>query len=112
MRTLLLTMMLIVALIAVAVPICRAAECGMSSGAMSSRTTPAFRMICNTATMVARAVEGALPANASMLLVALVAVLALAMLPLAPRLVPLGLPLLASEPPGPPLDPCGVRLLI
>ena len=110
---------IIVAMVVVVFPTCRTGQCTMASdrmpSPMSQMSSPmglAYKMACDGTAMVSRALDGALPVGTTTLFVALVAVLALAILPLAPRFGLHRLMLPAGEPPGPPLDPCGVRLLI
>jgi hypothetical protein len=111
MRMLLVTAMLIVGLVAVAVPICRNGECAMVAGSMSHSMEPMLKAACTMASAATGVVEKALPPSSPSLLVGLFALFAFLALPIIPGPTLHRLRALAN-PPDPPRDPRGVCLLI
>jgi hypothetical protein len=113
MRKLLLTMILIVGLIAVAVPVCQMINCKMSSsGGMTLPSMPLLASVCNSLGMNNTAPVGSLPPNFQSLLLALFAALAVAVMLVSPQLATRRVLIVAEDPPSPPEDPRGERLLL
>ena len=112
MRKLSLTMVLIVGLIAVAIPVCQMIGCTMSSGMMPFSSMPMFGGACDGTTMTNTAPVGTLPPNAQSMILALAALLGAAIMVLSPPAVSSRMLVVAEDPPDPPEDPRGVRLIL
>lgn len=106
-----LSMAIVIAMITVLLPLCMMVECGMSAGEMVSTPGLGFSSQCKT-TMTSVAQAAVDPGNPFSLIVLLFAAfagaLALTTPPLSMRLVRT----VAEDPPAPPEDPRGVRLII
>jgi len=112
MRKLSLTMIIIVGLIAVAVPVCQMVGCSMSPGGMPFSPGAAFRSVCDGTLMMSTTPAGTLPPSSeSLLLTIAAAIVAMVVLVVPPYQTSYVL-LVAEDPPAPPEDPRGERLLL
>ena len=102
---------IILAMVAVLLPLCMAVGCGMSPMGMAGSSMLGFSSECTDA-MVTTAQLATAPGSPQSLILLLVAAFAgafvLASPPLSARLVRV----VAESPPAPPDDPRGVRLII
>lgn len=108
-----LTMAVVVAMIAIALPLCQALACDMGMGSMSSSFDgTGFSSACDLGTMITTAPAGVVPPGAQSLLFSLAMLVVMALVTVFPprqlRLVRA----VAEDPPAPPEDPRGVRLII
>jgi hypothetical protein len=102
---------IIIAMVAVLLPMCMAFGCGMSPMAMMGSSTLGFSSDCgNTMTSVAQAATA--PGSPQSLIMLLVAAFGLAFVLASPPLSARLVRVVAEEPPPPPEDPRGVRLII
>ena len=112
MRKFFLTMVLIVGLIAVAVPVCQMVACAMSADGMPFSSTPIVKGVCDSLSMHATGPAGSVPPSSESLLLILMGGLAAMVVLLDPPRALVGAVAFASDPPTPPEDPRGVRLLL
>ena len=112
MRKLSLTMIIIVGLVAVAVPVCQMVGCSMSPGGIPMSPGAVFQGVCDGTLMVSPTPAGSLPPSSeSLLLTIAAAIVAMVVLVVPPRQSRFVL-LVAEDPPAPPEDPRGERLLL
>ena len=112
MRKLLLAMMLIVGLIVVAIPVCQMINCTMSSGMMPASSLPMLVAACDGSTMTNTGPVGTVPPESQSLILALAALVGVALMISAPPVLSSRLVIATQDPPAPPEDPRGVRLLL
>ncbi len=107
-----LTMAIVVAMIAVALPLCQMVGCDMLASAMGQSTGTAAHRICNLGSMAAPGSVGVVPTGSESLIFSLAALIGVAIMIVSP---PRQLQLVRAsgqDPPPPPEDPRGVRLII
>jgi len=104
-------MLIIIAMIAVLLPLCMAISCDMGMGEVMGSSTLGLSAECIT-TVTGGAQAAITPGNQQSLILTLVAALAVALVIAFPPLTMTPLRALAEVPPDPPDDPRGVRLII
>ena len=110
-RKLSVGMVIIMAMIAVLLPLCMALSCGMGMGQVMGSSTLGLSADCFT-TITGGAQAAITPGNQQSLILTLVAALAVALVVVFPPLTMRPLRAVAEVPPDPPDDPRGVRLII
>ena len=101
----------IIAMVAVLLPACMAVGCGMGASGMAGSTMLGFNAACaKTMTSVAQAAIA--PGSPQTLLLTLFAALAMVLVLFAPPLTMRPVRAVAEDPPPPPENPRGVRLII
>jgi hypothetical protein len=112
----LLAVMLVIAVLAVAIPTCQMIGCnmGMAGGMMRISTNPGLSLgaPCDGTWVSSESVIGVLPSNFLSTLVVLLAVLGMAVLMFSPKLVSRPIYLAEANAPPPPLEPRGERYLL
>ena len=114
-RKMMLNVMLVVALIAVAIPACEMIGCDMSMPGMMGIATHSgttFGHPCDGAWVVSSSIVGVLPAEFFIILLALIAALVASMMAFSPRVEFQMARLVEANGPPPPLDPRGERFII
>ena len=105
-------MVIVVAMIAIALPLCQALVCDMVPGAMTSTSGIGFGRLCNPATMTTTAPAGVVPTGSQPLFLAIAMLIVAAVMMVSPSRQLRFLRAVAEDPPPPPEDPRGVRLII
>ena len=111
MRKVSMAMVIIIAMVAVLLPLCMMVGCGMSTSQMLGSPILGFSSACAT-TMTSNAQAAIAPGNLQSLILTLVAALGVVFVLTTPqftmRLIRVG----AEDPPPPPEDPRGARFLV
>jgi len=102
---------IIIAMVAVLLPLCMAFDCGMSPTDMMGSSMLGFSSDCGK-TMTSVAQVATAPGSPQSLILLLVAAFGMAVAFAAPPLSSRLVRVVAEEPPPPPDDPRGVRLII
>ena len=106
-----LVMVIIIGMVAVLLPLCMMAECGMSASEML--TAPGFGFSKACVTNMTSSAQAAIEAGTQQsLILTLVAALGVALVVMFPPLTMRPLRAVAEDPPTPPADPRGARLII
>ena len=106
-----LTMVIIIGMVAVLLPLCMMAVCGMSASEMLAAPGFGFSKTCVTSTT--SGVQAAIEAGTQQsLILTLVAALGVALVGMFPPLTMRPLRAVAEDPPAPPADPRGARLIV
>ena len=98
-------------MVAVLLPACMAVGCGTGAFGMAGSTMLGFNAACSQ-TMASVAQAAIVPGSPQTLLLTLVAALAMVRVLFAPPLTMRPVRAVAEDPPPPPEDPRGVRLII
>lgn len=108
-----LTMAVVVAMLAIALPLCQAIICDMSMGSMSSsHMGTIFSGACDLGVMTSTTPAGVVPPGAQSLLLSLAMLIVMALVTVFPPRQLRLIRVVAEDPPAPPEDPRGVRLII
>lgn len=106
-----LTMVIIISVVAVLLPLCMAIGCDMATMGMTGSSTLGFSSKC--ADVMASGAQAAIaPGSPQSLIMLLVAAFCMAFVLAAPQPIRRFLRVVAEDPPAPPEDPRGVRLII
>lgn len=112
-RKMALILALVVVMAAVISPLCQMVVCEMVPGAMSHSAGATFtRAVCDLGSMASAAPSGVVPAGSQSLLLALTVLVGVALMVVSPPRQLRLLRAVAEDPPAPPEDPRGVRLII
>jgi ABC-type spermidine/putrescine transport system permease subunit II len=104
-------MVIIIAMVAVLLPLCMMVGCGMSTTQMLGSSMLGFSSACAT-TMTSNAEAAIAPANLQSLILTLVAALGAVFVFATPRHSTRLIRVLAEDPPAPPEDPLGARFIV
>lgn len=105
-------MVMIIAMVAIALPLCQMVVCEMPVGTMSHHGGLSFGSDCDLGTLTSPATTGIVPSGAQSLIFSLALLMGVAIMTVfPPRHVSL-VRVVAEDPPAPPEDPRGVRLII
>lgn len=108
-----LTMAIVVAMISIALPLCQAIVCDMGMGSMSSsHMGTGFSNACDLGTMTSTTPAGVVPPGSQSLLLSLAMFVVMALVTVFPPRQLRLIRVVAEDPPAPPEDPRGVRLII
>jgi hypothetical protein len=108
-----LTMAIVVAMISIALPLCQAIVCDMGMGSMSSsHMGTGFSGACDLGVMTSTAPAGVVPPGSQSLLLSLAMFVVMALVTVFPPRQLRLIRAVAEDPPAPPEDPRGVRLII
>jgi len=108
-----LTMAIVVAMIAIALPLCQALACDMGMGSMASPFSGAgFSETCDLGAMTTTAPVSVVPPGAQSLLFSFAMLIVMAFVTVFPPRQQRLVRAVAEDPPAPPEDPRGVRLII
>jgi hypothetical protein len=105
-----MAMVIIIAMVAVLLPLCIMLGCGMGPSEMASHTF-GFSSQCAT-TMVSGAEAAIAPANIQSLILTLVAAIGAAFVLTSPQFTMRLVRVVAEDPPPPPEDPRGARFIV
>ena len=115
-RRMMLAVMLVIAVIAVAIPTCEMIGCnmGMCGGMMhiSAILGPTFSNACGGTWLTSGSVAGIMPAEFLTLILALIAAMAASLMAFSPRVEFQMARLVEANAPPPPLDPRGERFIL
>lgn len=111
-RRLSVTMIIIMAMIAVALPLCQMIDCNMLMGTMSHHMGASLSRACDFASSTTAGPIGVVPPGSESLLLSLAALLGVAFVVLHPPREVRLVRVIAEDPPPPPEDPRGARLII
>lgn len=111
MRKLSMGAVIIIAMVAVLLPLCMVVECGMSASEMARASALGLGETCVKA-VTGGAQAAIAPGSPQSLILTLVAALGMALVFAFPPLTMRPLRAMAKDPPAPPEDPRGVRLII
>ena len=108
-----LIMAIVVAMISIALPLCQAIVCDMGMGSMSSsHMGTGFSGACDLGVMTTTAPAGVVPPGSQSLLLSLAMLIVMALVTVFPPRQLSLIRVVAEDPPAPPEDPRGVRLII
>lgn len=107
-----LTMVIIIAMITVALPLCQMFVCDMPAGMMSHHGGLTLGSDCDLGTLSSTSTSGIVPPGAQSIFFLLAALLGVAITMLFPTRQVSLVRVVAEEPPAPPEDPRGERLII
>ena len=115
-RRMLLAVMLVIVVIAVAIPTCEMIGCdmGMCGGMMGISTTPgpSFGNACGGTWLSSSSVAGTMPAEFLSILLVLIAAMAASVMAFSPRVAFRMARLVEANGPPPPLEPRGERFIL
>ncbi len=105
-------MAIVVAMIAIALPLCQALVCDMGVATMTHTPGIGFAPACDLGAMTATAPAGVVPPGSQSLIFALAMLIVVALMVVSPPRQMRFMRSVAEDPPDPPEDPRGVRLII
>lgn len=105
-------MAIVVAMIAVALPLCQTLVCDMLPSTMPHTAGTSLSRVCDLSTMTAPAPSGVVPTGAQPILFSLAMMIVMALAVVFPPRQQRYVLAVAEDPPAPPEDPRGVRLII
>lgn len=111
-RKALIALAIVVAFVAIVVPTCRMVGCSMGAMPLGHMEMPGFFGMCDGTYVTSTAPSAVVPSGADSLSLALISVVLAAVAAFQPRLRAVRITSHPSDPPPPPEDPRGMRLLI
>jgi ABC-type spermidine/putrescine transport system permease subunit II len=106
-----MAMVIIIAMVAVLLPLCMMVGCDMSASQMLGSSTLGFSNAC-VSTMTSNAQAAIAPGNLQSLILTLVAALGAVFILTTPQFTMRLVRVVAEDPPPPPEDPRGARFLV
>ncbi len=111
-RKVALAVVVVLTMIAVVLPLCQALECDMPLATAGHPMDAGFSAACDLGTMISGGPSGVVPAGSQSLLLSLTMLIGVALMVVTPPRQLRFVRAVAEDPPAPPEDPRGVRLII